>query len=147
MGERTPRKILIVQDDPETVEALRLVLEKNGYGVTAAPNAEDGMKRLRAERPDLVLLDVMMPAGTEGFHFVWTLRKDAEPECRDMPIIVLTTIHESSPLRLYADRTDGAYGPYEYLPVQAFFGKPVDMPKLLGKIEQLLAKKEGAGPT
>lgn len=147
MAEQTPRKILIIQDDIETVEAVKLVLERNGYDVAAAPNAEDGMKQLRADLPDLVLLDVVMPAGTEGFHFVWTLRKDPEPECRDMPIIVLAAIHESSPLRLYPERADSAYGPYEYLPVQAFFDKPVDMPKLLAKIEQLLAEKEGAGPT
>lgn len=147
MAERTPRKILIVQDDIETVEAVKLVLEKNGYDVATAPNAEDGMKQLWADVPDLVLLDVVMPAGTEGYHFVWTLRKDPDPERRDMLIIVLTAIHESSPLRLHSEPADSAYGPYEYLPAQAFFDKPVDMPKLLAKIEQLLAEKEGAGPT
>jgi CheY-like chemotaxis protein len=139
MAGAIAKKILIVEDDPDTVEALTLVLQKNGYQTVSAPNAEDGLAKVKAERPDLILLDVMMPAGTEGFHFVWTLRKDTDPQCRDVPIIVLTAIHETSPMRLYPDQTDTSYGPYEYLPVQGFFDKPVDMDKLLGEIKRLLA--------
>jgi len=141
MGDAAGKKVLIVEDDPDTVEAVTLVLEKNGYDVCSAPNAEEGLKKVKSERPDLVLLDVMMPAGTEGFHFVWTLRQDPDMECRDIPIIVLTAIHESSPLRLYPDQADGTYGPYEYLPVQGFFDKPVDMTKLLAEVKRLLEGK------
>jgi len=144
MGEAATKKILIVEDDPDTVEAMTLVLEKDGYEVRSAPNAEDGLKQVKVERPDLVLLDVMMPAGTEGFHFVWTLRKDPDAECRDIPIIVLTAIHESSPMKLYPDQSDGTYGEYEYLPVQGFFDKPVDMTKLLAEVKRLLAGAEKA---
>jgi len=144
MGESARKKILIVEDDPDTVEAVRLVLEKEGYSTVSAPNAEEGLKKVKSERPDLILLDVMMPAGTEGFHFVWTLRKDPEPGCRDTPIIVLTAIHESSPTKLYPEQSDGTYGPYEYLPVQGFFDKPVALDKLMVEVKRLLAggKKE-----
>ena len=138
MAEAAGKKVLIVEDDPDTVEALTLVLQKNGYQTVSAPNAEEGLKKVKGERPNIVLLDVMMPAGTEGFHFVWTLRKDADPECRDIPIIVLTAIHETSPMKLYPDQTDSSYGPYEYLPVQGFFDKPVDMDKLLAAIERFV---------
>ena len=138
MAEAAGKKVLIVEDDPDTVEALTLVLQKNGYQTVSAPNAEEGLKKVKGERPNIVLLDVMMPAGTEGFHFVWTLRKDADPECRDIPIIVLTAIHETSPMKLYPDQTDTSYGPYEYLPVQGFFDKPVDMDKLLAAIERFV---------
>ena len=123
---------------------MTLVLEKEGYEVCSAPNAEDGLKAVKSERPGLVLLDVMMPAGTEGFHFVWTLRKDLEAECRDIPIIVLTAIHESSPMKLYPDRSDGTYDAYEYLPVQGFFDKPVDITKLLAEVKRLLAGAQKA---
>ena len=132
------KKILIVEDDADTIEALTLVLEKNGYQTVSAPNAEEGLTKVGAERPDLILLDVMMPAGTEGFHFVWTLRKDSDAGRRDTPIIVLTAIHETSPMKLYPDQTDSSYGPYEYLPVQGFFDKPVDMDKLLAAIERFV---------
>jgi CheY-like chemotaxis protein len=140
MADAAGKKILIVEDDPDTVEALTLVLQKDGYQTVSAPNAEEGLAKVKAEGPDLILLDVMMPAGTEGFHFVWTLRKDTDPRCRDIPIIVLTAIHETSPMRLYPDQTDTTYGPYEYLPVQGFFDKPVDMDRLLGEIRRLLAQ-------
>ncbi len=139
MAQPDSKKILIVEDDLDTVDALTLVLHRNGYQTFSAPDANNGLEKAKAERPDLILLDVMMPAGTEGFHFVWTLRKDTDPVCRDVPIIVLTAIHESSPMRLYPDQTDNTYGPYEYLPVQAFFDKPVDMGRLLSEIERLLA--------
>jgi two-component system alkaline phosphatase synthesis response regulator PhoP len=138
MGEAARKKILIVEDDPDTVEAVSLVLEKAGYSTVSAPNAEEGLRKVRSERPDLILLDVMMPAGTEGFHFVWTLRKDEDPGCRDLPIIVLTAIHESSPMKLYPEQSDGTYGPYEYLPVQAFFDKPVALDKLVEEVGRLL---------
>jgi CheY-like chemotaxis protein len=138
MADAVRKKILIVEDDPDTVEALTLVLEKSGYQTVSAPNAEDGLAKVKSECPDLVLLDVMMPAGTEGFHFVWTLRKESDPKCRDIPIIVLTAIHETSPVRLYPEQTDSSYGPYEYLPVQAFFDKPVDMGRLLAEIKRLI---------
>ncbi len=143
MAEREKPKILIVEDDPDTVEALTLVLEKNGYATASAPNAEQGLEAVRKERPNLILLDVMMPAGTEGFHFVWTLRKDPDPALRDLPIIVLTAIHETSPVKLYPDQADSTYQPYEYLPVQAFFDKPVDADKLIAEIERLLGGSEG----
>lgn len=144
MVDAAGKKILIVEDDPDTVEALQLVLEKDGYVVSSAPNAEEGLKQVKVERPDLVLLDVMMPAGTEGFHFVWALRKDEDEACRDIPIIVLTAIHESSPLKVYPDTSDSTYEAYEYLPVQGFFDKPVDMAKLLAEVKQQLSGAEKA---
>ncbi len=140
MGEAARKKILIVEDDPDTVEAVSLVLEKSGYSTVSAPNAEEGLKKVRSERPNLILLDVMMPAGTEGFHFVWTLRKDEDAQLRDLPIIVLTAIHESSPLKLYPEQSDGTYGPYEYLPVQGFFDKPVALDKLVEEVGRLLGE-------
>ncbi|MBN1460671.1 MAG: response regulator [Armatimonadetes bacterium] len=138
MADGDGKKILIVEDDPDTVEAVKLVLEKHGYAVISAPNAEEGLKSAQTERPDLVLLDVMMPAGTEGFHFVWALRKEEDEALRDTPIIVLTAIHETSPLKLYPEQQDSTYSPYEYLPVQGFFDKPVDMEKLLAELKKQL---------
>ena len=132
-------KILTVDDDRDLVEALRIVLESGGYEVVAALDADTGLEKVRSERPDLVLLDVMMPNATEGFHFVWKLR-DLEGEYfRAVPVIVLTAIHERTELRFYPDSGDGTYKAGEYLPVQDFVDKPVDPKDLLERVERVLS--------
>lgn len=132
-------KILTVDDDRDLVETLRIVLESGGYEMVAAYDAETGLEKVRSERPDLVLLDVMMPNATEGFHFVWKLR-DLEGEYfRTVPVIVLTAIHEKTELRFYPDSDDGTYRAGEYLPVQDFMDKPVDPNDLLEHLERVLA--------
>jgi two-component system alkaline phosphatase synthesis response regulator PhoP len=138
MGEAGAKKILIVEDDPDTQESVKLVLEQEGYTTVTAGDAKEGLKKVRAERPDLILLDVMMPEGTEGFHFVWELRKDEDAGLRDLPIIVLTAIHGTTPFKFYPDQSDGVYGPNEYLPVQAFFDKPVPFDELIAEVKKLL---------
>lgn len=132
-------KILTVDDDRDFVEALRIVLESGGYEVVAAHDAETGLEKLRSERPDLVLLDVMMPSATEGFHFVWKLRNLEGEYFRSVAVIVLTAIHERTELRFYPDSGDGTYKAGEYLPVQDFVDKPVDPKVLLDRVERVLS--------
>jgi two-component system alkaline phosphatase synthesis response regulator PhoP len=134
-------KILIVEDDPDYQETLKLVLESEGYAVVTAGSAKEGLQKVRAENPNAILLDVMMPEGTEGFHFVWDLRKDENPALRDIPILILSAIHESTPFKFYPEQSDGVYGPGEYLPVQGFLDKPVAPDKLISEVKRLL----GAG--
>jgi CheY-like chemotaxis protein len=132
-------KILTVDDDRDLVEALRIVLESGGYEVVAAYDAETGLEKVRSERPDLVLLDVMMPSATEGFHFVWKLRSLEGEYYRAVPVILLTAIHEKTELRFYPDSGDGTYKAGEYLPVQDFVDKPVDPRDLLERVERILS--------
>jgi len=132
-------KILTVDDDRDLVEALRIVLESGGYEVVAAYDAETGLEKVRSERPDLVLLDVMMPNATEGFHFVWKLRNLEGEYFRSVPVIVLTAIHEKTQLRFYPDSGDGTYNAGEYLPVQDFVDKPVEPKDLLERVERVLS--------
>ena len=142
MAEGAPKKILIVDDDPDIVESLSLVLGQQGYTTVGAGGPEEGMEKVHSERPDLIVLDVMMPTGSEGFHFVWDLRKDPDPASRELPIIMLTAVHESSSEKFYPDQTDGVYQPNEYLPVQAFFDKPVPFDELVAEVKRLLKEKE-----
>jgi CheY-like chemotaxis protein len=144
MGNEGAKKILIVDDDPDIVGSLTMALESAGYATASAGNAEEGLDKVRAERPDLVVLDVMMPAGTEGFHFVWSLRKEDDVGIRDLPIIMLTAIHDGSPLKFYPEQSDGTYQPYEYLPVQAFLDKPVQLEKLFSEVQRLLAEDQAS---
>jgi CheY-like chemotaxis protein len=132
-------KILTVDDDRDLVETLRIVLESGGYEAVAAYDAEAGLEKVRSERPDLVLLDVMMPNATEGFHFVWKLRNLEGEYFRSVPVIVLTAIHEKTELRFYPDSADGTYKAGEYLPVQDLLDKPVDPGDLLQRVERVLS--------
>jgi CheY-like chemotaxis protein len=138
VDKRCRRTILIVEDDPDAVEANRILLEGEGYHTISATDPCSALERMRSERPDLILLDVMMPSGTEGFHFVWNLRRDPDPCCRAIPIIVLSAIHRTTPLRFYPDQSDGYYQPYEYLPVEALLDKPASSERLLAEIAAAL---------
>ncbi len=132
-------KILAVDDDRDLVESLRFVLESRGYEMVAAHDAEAGLEKVRSERPDLILLDVMMPDATEGFHFVWKLRNLEGEYFRTVPVIVLSAIHERTELRFYPESGDGTYRAGEYLPVQDFMDKPVEPNDLLDRLERVLA--------
>jgi CheY-like chemotaxis protein len=130
--------ILLVDDDRDLVAALRLAFERNGYRVSAAHDAAEGLRKAEEERPDVIVLDVMMPNATEGFHFAWELRRREEEYFRAVPILVLTAIHERTDLRFYPDSADGTYKAGEFLPVQGFLDKPVDPERLLMRVAELL---------
>jgi CheY-like chemotaxis protein len=133
-------KILIIDDDPDMVLAARLCLEGAGHAVIEASNGTDGLKKIEAEKPDLVILDVMMDTTTEGFQLALKLRNpdpaSAYVTYRNIPILMLTAIHNTTPLR---------FGPDEdYLPVDAFIDKPLDPDDLVRKVGDLLAAKPKA---
>ncbi len=133
-------KILIIDDDPDMVLAARLCLEKAGHEVIAASSGREGLEKVKAERPDLIILDVMMDTTTEGFQVSLQLRspdpRSEYADYRDIPIIMLTAIHSTAPVR---------FGPDEdYLPVDAFIDKPIDPDELVKQVEALLTKKGGA---
>lgn len=130
-------KILIVDDDPDTTLAIRLSLEGAGYKVEEARNGTEGLEKIKADKPDLIVLDVMMDSMTEGFQTALTLRSpdpnSAYAAYGDIPIIMLTAIHDTTSVR---------FGPDEdYLPVDAFIDKPIDPDALVRKVEVLLASK------
>ncbi len=140
VSEVAGKKVLVVEDDPDAADTLQILLEDEGYSVSRAASPQEGLEKARAEKPDVVLLDIMMPSGTEGFHFVWELRKDPDEHCRGIPIVVLTAIHDKMWVRFYPDKSDPVYGPQEYLPVQGFLDKPASSEQILRKIEEVLAE-------
>jgi CheY-like chemotaxis protein/DNA-binding FrmR family transcriptional regulator len=138
------RKILVVDDDPDVVRYLTHILRRHDYSVVSASSSEEAMQQAETQKPDLIVLDIMMPKGTEGFHFVWNLRSRPEPELRKIPIVVLSAIHDTTSLRFYPEQSDGYHGPGEFLPVEAFLDKPVQEEDLLRHVERLL-KRGGRG--
>jgi CheY-like chemotaxis protein len=131
-------KILLIDDDPDVRLANRLTLEGAGHEVIEAPNGEVGLEKVKADRPDLIVLDVMMDSTTEGFQTALALRSpdpdSAYKAFSDIPIIMLTAIHDTTSVR---------FGPDEdYLPVDEFVDKPVNPEKLIAKVEALLSAKQ-----
>ncbi|HIP87830.1 MAG TPA: response regulator [Anaerolineales bacterium] len=131
-------KILIIEDDPDMVTALRLPLEAEGYEVYTASSGEEGLQKVKEIEPDLIILDVMMETTTAGFQVSLQLRSpDPDSEYapyRDIPILILTAIHTTTSLR---------FGPDEaYLPVDDFVDKPVDPDVLLQKVRTLLERSK-----
>jgi len=130
-------KILIIDDDPDIVMAVRLCLRSAGHEVFDASNSERGLRLLDEIRPDLIVLDVMMDTATEGFQTALQLRSPdpASPLAayKHIPILVLTALHTTTDLR---------FGPDEdYLPVDAFIDKPIEPDKLVSTVNQLLGKR------
>jgi CheY-like chemotaxis protein len=141
MADKT--KILLVDDDRDLVHVLTVYLESRGYEVMSAYDARRGLEAVAERRPDLIVLDVMMPDATEGFHLVWNLRGRPDVYYQNVPIIMLTAIHDRTALRFYPDSGDGTYQAGEYLPVQGFVDKPVDPKTLVEELEKVLAINKG----
>ena len=83
-------KILVVDDDPDFVEVTRIVLESAGYRVITAANGDEALAQVRAEKPDLMLLDVMMRTVTDGLDACLNLREDSIS--RYLPVVMVTSI-------------------------------------------------------
>ena len=128
-------KILVVDDDPDLVYGIRLCLESYGHQVTTANNGIEGLEKIKSERPDLIILDVMMETSTEGFQLAMKVRSpDPTSKYKDfqnIPILMLTSIHDTTPVR---------FGPQEdYLPVDMFVEKPISPDDLNEKVDTLLS--------
>lgn len=137
-------KILIVDDDPNVARSMQVALEAKGHEVLTSASKEEGEAAAIANKPDLMIVDVMMPHGTEGFHLVWKMRQMEDEAVKNIPIIMATAIHETTELRFYPDQTDGTYQPGEFLPVQAWIDKPVEVDNLLKQINNILARRDAA---
>ena len=136
----TNRKILIIDDDPDIVEAMRMPLEANSYNVISASNGKDGLQRAKEEIPDLIILDVMMETDTEGFHVAYELKSE-EPNaeyknCREIPILMITAISQKKGMSFSPEKDD------TFLPVDSFIEKPIQPKDLLEKVAELLASRE-----
>lgn len=127
-------RILIIDDDPDITEAMTVVLENRGYEVTGAADGSEGMDRLKANRPDVIILDVMMRTRQEGFELSRELKTN--PDYKDIPILMLTAVKEKTGLDFKATAGDEAW-----LPVEEFLDKPVKPDVLLEKVQSLLQKR------
>jgi DNA-binding response OmpR family regulator len=125
-------KILVVDDDPDIVEAVSMFLKKEGHDVASAGSRSEGMKQVESYSPDLIVLDVMMEEADDGIAMAQDLRRQGFTA----PILMLTSINRVSGL----DYGKGS----DMVPVDAFEEKPVEPEKLMKLVQDLLSG-EGNG--
>ena len=126
-------KILVVDDDQDIVSALEVILEASGYDVVTAFEKNEGMEKVRSEKPDLAILDVMMTKWQDGFEMAREIKKD--PELKDIPVLMLTGVEGQTGLEFKS-----AAGDPEWMPVEGFLEKPIEPEVLLAEVEKILAK-------
>ncbi len=122
--------VLLVDDDGDFVEMNRVLLEENGYVVRTAFNGKQCLEMVAADKPDLIILDMMMENRNEGFDLSRELRNSEYT--KDIPLVMITSVHETIPFRIEPDRT--------WLPVDALIEKPVDPALLLSVVARILKK-------
>jgi len=121
MGE--PRKkVLVVDDDPDDVKMISMILEPEGYDVITAENGEEALEKVESEGPDLILLDVMMPE-LDGFAACAKLK--ASPESKGIPVVLLTGVAKQITKTRYP--IDGVLR----AEAEEYLEKPVDPEELL----------------
>ena len=121
-------KILVVDDDPDFVESTRLVLEPQGYEVISAANSDEGLAKVQEEKPDLVILDVVMTTVLDGLHMSQRMYEDVAH--RDIPILMVTSIANIDYAALFPMD--------EAIHIDAFLSKPLSSERLLSEVERLL---------
>lgn len=121
--------ILVVDDDPDLVETVAMMLESKGCEVGKAYDGVEGEESIRQRRPDLVILDVMMPR-KDGYILCAELK--ADPETRDIPVVLLTAVGEAVPSTRYSHADGMATEADDYI------AKPIDTDGLWGVVTNLI---------
>jgi two-component system alkaline phosphatase synthesis response regulator PhoP len=122
-------KILLIDDDYDFLVATKTMVESSGYSADTAENAEDGLEKAKKGKPDLIVLDVMMP-GMDGWEACEILK--SAPETQDIPIIMLTAVASNVRATGYSHQSGKQTSADDYLP------KPVEIPDLIARIKRLL---------
>lgn len=131
-------KILIIDDDPDIVTAAKMTLESANHEVISATSGEEGLEKVKAEKPDLIILDVMMETHTAGFQLALKLHSPDPAsdlkQFKNIPILMLTAVHSTTPLHYEPD--------IDYLPVDLFVDKPIDPDDLIRKVAWILERQK-----
>lgn len=130
------KKILLVDDDKDLCLSLEKVLADNGYAVTLAHSAVEGLKKALEVKPDAIVLDVLMETDTAGFEFIYQIRDDREDSrykaVKATPIVLLTAINQITNFRFSLSDKDN------YLPpISGMLTKPVQIEDLLARLKQI----------
>ena len=131
-------KIMIVDDDPDYIKVVKTILEREQYTVITASDKIEGLEKIRTEKPDLAILDVMMHAWQDGFEMSRQLKND--PQFKNMPVLMLTAVESRTGIGFKSTAGDPTW-----LPVDVFLDKPVEPDVLLSEVKKLLSNKAENG--
>lgn len=126
-------KILVVDDDPDILEAINLILEARGYQIVTAQDGIDALNKLKEEKPDLMILDLMMPR-LDGFGVCKELKDPRWSKYAHIPIIILSSVRQDASRRRYELETG------VQLDVDDYVEKPIEHNILLERVEKVLRK-------
>jgi len=129
MTEKSTKMILCIEDEPEMIDLMRLILSRGGFDIRGANGGKEGLEMIRKEHPDLVLLDLMMPE-MDGWE-VYQLMK-ADEATRNIPVIVVTAKAQS------IDKVLGLH----IAKVDDYIAKPFSPQELLTSVDNVLARKQ-----
>jgi len=124
----------LVDDDQDFLEMHKAVLKNNGYDVLTASSGNEGLEKVRAEMPDVIILDLMMEKYDSGFSFSKEIKND--PLFKKIPILMVTAVAEATGYR-FSLKEDGYW-----MKTDDFLDKPVMPDVLIGKVEKLLAERK-----
>ena len=127
------QKILIIDDDPDIREALTIILESQGYQVATAKYGVEGLEKVKAEKPRLVILDLIMP-GMGGFAVYKELKSPNHPEWNDILILILTSLREESSRAQFEQETGMK------MAVDDYIEKPISPSAILNRVGKLFEK-------
>ena len=130
-AEQAQKTVLIVDDEAEAVDLLAAIIEAEGYTAIAATDGDEGVEKAKAERPDVIVLDVQMPR-VDGFEAFYRLQQD--DGTADIPVIMLTGVAQRTGLKFSA-RDMGQFIGRE---PAAYIEKPVQSDELLSTIRRVL---------
>jgi len=139
MTTDTSALILIVDDDYDFLEINRMILERAGYRVVTAAEPRQAFARMEAEKPDLVITDLMMTSIDSGFSFSRTIKED--PRYADIPVVIATSVSSAMGLD-FRPRSDEDMA---HMHVDAYFDKPLDPTRLIAAISGLLSARRARG--
>ena len=122
------KRVLVVDDDPDFVEIISVILRKEGYELEAASNGNQALEKMRASPPDILLLDVMMSGILDGVNVSFQMAED--PKLKSVPIVMISSIPDSPHAQDFP--TD------EFVPISAWITKPVQPQQLVKTVKRLI---------
>lgn len=132
-----PKKILIVDDDPDIRDVVTVILESRGYEIVTACDGIECLAALRAEKPDLMVIDLLMPK-MDGFAVLKELQDGRWSKFRQTPILILSSVREEASRRRYELETALEFNVDDYVE------KPINPDVLLERVERLIVKRKAA---
>lgn len=124
------KKVLLVDDDRDFIEINRTILEANGYQIDTASSSKDAIEKLRKNRYDMAVIDLIMEELDSGFTIAYAVRENEE--IKDMPILMLTSAQEKTGFRLELNDDQ------DWMKVDDFAAKPLAPAELITRVEKLL---------